>query len=98
MCFGVHYFVDKRDNVESNPYFAATIAVSVIAAVAITAAVILLIMLLKRQSDNKRLYRLCCNFSAAIFFHSRVAKAGHIMVLSSGVNKTGPARRRTIWT
>ena len=94
----MHCFLDKRENVETNPFIAATIAVSVIAAVAITAAVILLIMLLKRQSDNKRLYRLCCYFSAAIFFRSRVDKAGHIMVLSSGVNKTGPARRRTIWT
>jgi len=84
--------------VESNPFIAATIAVSVIAAVAVIVAVILLIMLLKRQSDNKRLYRLCCYFSAAIFLRSRVAKAGHVMVLSSDVDKTAPTRRRTIWT
>ena len=88
----VFWFVDKRDNVESNPFIAATIAVSVIAAVAIIVAVILLIMLLKRQSDNKRLYRLC-SFYVDVFF--RRTKAGHIMILSSDVNKySKPTIRR----
>ena len=49
----MYLFVDKND-LESNPFIAATIAVSVIAGVVIIVAVILLIIVIKQRTDNER--------------------------------------------
>jgi len=49
-------FVDENITVESNPFKAATIALSLIATILIIVAVILLMVLLKQRSANERSY------------------------------------------
>ena len=47
-------FVDVVNDIESNPFIIATIAVSLFAGVLIIVAVIMLILLIKKQSDINR--------------------------------------------
>ena len=49
-------FAEGCNDIESNPFILATIAVSLFAGVVVIVAVILLILLLKRQADNNRSY------------------------------------------
>jgi len=54
--FALYLFAEGCNDIESNPFILAIIALSVVAGVVIIVAVILLILLLKRQAGNNRSY------------------------------------------